>query len=474
MQTLLSYINGQWIQPQGRWLAVKNPANNQVIAQLPLGTEVEVEQAVTAAVQAFKTYSQISLTERIAYLEQLRAAYAERLEEIAEAIRLEMGAPRDFALNSQAASGLAHFDSHLAALSKFAFEYSVGHSQIVHEPIGVVGLITPWNWPMNQLVVKVLPALAAGCTLVLKPSELAPLSANLFAEIIQATDLPVGVFNLLHGDGEGVGQALSKHPQLDMLSFTGSTRAGKAITKAAADTIKHVTLELGGKSPNLILEDADLVAAVKQGVLLCMNNSGQSCDAPTRMYVPCRHYQQALAIAKTTAESLVVGDPAEATTDLGPVISQAQYERIQALIQAGLDEGATLICGGLGKPVQLSAELAEGHYVQATVFGDVEQSMRIAREEIFGPVLVILPYDNEAQLIEFANDSPYGLSAYISGSDQARMQRIARQLKAGQVQLNYPEWDLEAPFGGYKQSGNGREYAQWGLHDFLETKAIIG
>lgn len=474
MQTLLSYINGQWVQAHGRLLAVKNPANNQILAELSLGTDEDVDQAVAAAKQAFKTYSQTSLEERITYLEQLRSAYAARLADIAEAIRLEMGAPRTFALDSQAASGLAHFDSHLQALREFAFEYPQGSSLIVHEPIGIVGLITPWNWPMNQLVVKVIPALAAGCTLVLKPSELAPLSANLFAEVVQAAGLPAGVFNLLHGDGEGVGQALSKHPHIDMISFTGSTRAGKAISKAAADTIKRVTLELGGKSPNLILEDADLATAVKQGVLLCMSNSGQSCDAPTRMYVAHQHYQAALQVAKITAEALVVGDPADPSTDLGPVISQAQYERIQAMIQLGIDEGARLICGGLGKPDRLSAELTQGHYVQATVFGDVQQTMRIAREEIFGPVLVILPYDDEAQLVEFANDSPYGLSAYIASNNPECAQRIARQLKVGQVQLNYPEWDLAAPFGGYKQSGNGREYAQWGLSDFLETKAIIG
>ncbi|WP_298607340.1 aldehyde dehydrogenase family protein [uncultured Thiothrix sp.] len=474
MQTLLSYINGQWIRPQGSVLAVRNPANNQAIAQVILGTEAELELAVSAAVEAFETYSQTSLEQRIHYLEQLRAAYAARLEEIAEAIRLEMGAPQDFALNAQAASGLAHFDSHLQALREFAFEYPSGASQIVHEPIGVVGLITPWNWPMNQLVVKVIPALAAGCTLVLKPSELAPLSANLFAEIIQSTDLPTGVFNLLHGDGEGVGQELVKHPQVDMISFTGSTRAGKAITKAAADTIKRVTLELGGKSPNLILDDADLEQAIQQGVLLCMSNSGQSCDAPTRMYLPRPQYHQAIEIAKNTAVSLVVGDPKDANTNLGPVISQTQYDRIQALIQAGIDEGASLICGGLGKPKHLRADLVDGHYVQATLFAKVHQQMRIAREEIFGPVLVMLPYDSEQELIEMANDSPYGLSAYISSTNRERALRIARQLRAGQVQLNYPEWDLYAPFGGYKQSGNGREYAQWGLRDFLETKAIIG
>ena len=473
MQTLLSYVNGEWMRPQGRALAVHNPANNEMIAQVLLGTEAEVDSAVAAAVSAFKTYSQSSVTERINYLEQLRDAYAARLPAIAEAIRLEMGAPAQFALDAQAGSGLAHFDAHLKALREFQFDYPQGSSQIVHEAIGVVGLITPWNWPMNQLVVKVLPALAAGCTLILKPSELAPLSATLFAELVHETDLPKGVFNLLHGDGEGVGQALTRHPHIDMISFTGSTRAGKAITKAAADTIKRVTLELGGKSPNLILDDADLEAAVRQGVLLCMSNSGQSCDAPTRMYVPRELYQTALEIAKATAESLIVGDPVDPATNLGPVISQTQYDKIQTLIQTGLDEGAGLICGGLGKPEYLSAEFAQGHYVKATIFAGT-QNMQIAREEIFGPVLVILPYENEKQLIELANDSPYGLSAYIASNNRERALNVARQLRVGQVQLNYPEWDLYAPFGGYKQSGNGREYAQWGIHDFLETKAIIG
>lgn len=474
MQTLLSYINGQWIRPTGSSLELRNPANNCVIAEVIMGTASDLDRAVAAAVAAFKTYAQISLEQRIQYLEQLRDAYAARLPEIAEAIRLEMGAPRTFALDAQAASGLAHFDSHLQALREFAFEYPSGASQIVHEPIGVVGLITPWNWPMNQLVVKVIPALAAGCTLVLKPSELAALSANLFVELVQSTDLPAGVFNLLHGDGEGVGQGLSKHPQIEMISFTGSTRAGKAITQAAAETIKRVTLELGGKSPNLILDDADLDLAVKQGVLLCMSNSGQSCDAPTRMYVPRAQYQQAIQIAAATAAELVVGDPSDPQVNLGPVISHAQYERIQAFIQTGLDEGAELLCGGLGKPSHLQAELAEGNYVQATIFVNVQQSMRIAREEIFGPVLVLIPYDDERALIDMANDSSYGLSAYIASANRDRALSIARKLRAGQVQINYPEWDLYAPFGGYKQSGNGREYAQWGLRDFLETKAIIG
>lgn len=470
MQTLASYLNGQWFMPSGSILPVYNPANGSLIAQLALGSPEDTHQAIQAAQQAFPAYAQTPLAERIAYLEALREAYARRRQDLADAIRLEMGAPARFALNAQAESGLAHFDAHLQALHTFAFEYRMNQSQIVHEPIGVVALITPWNWPMNQLVVKVIPALAAGCTMVVKPSELAPLSAQIFAELIDEIGLPAGVFNLLHGDGEGVGQTLSKHPEVAMVSFTGSMRAGVAISKAAADTVKRVSLELGGKSPNLILRDADFPKAITQAVNYCMSNSGQSCDAPTRLYVPIERYTEALQQAKMAALALKVGDPQAADTDLGPVVSALHYERIQQWIQIGIDEGAKLICGGLGKPKGLE----QGHYVKATVFGDVHQTMRIAREEIFGPVLVILPYQDEEELIQLANDSDYGLSAYISSTDPQHAADIARRLRAGQVQLNYPDWDLYAPFGGYKQSGNGREYAQWGLHDFLETKAIIG
>lgn len=470
MQTLASYLNGQWFMPSGSVMPVYNPANASLIAELALGSPEDAHQAIQAAKQAFPAYAQTTLAERIGYLEALRDVYARRRQDLADAIRLEMGAPARFALNAQAESGLAHFDAHLKALREFAFEYRINQSQIVHEPIGVVALITPWNWPMNQLVVKVIPALAAGCTMVVKPSEIAPLSAQIFAELIHEIDLPPGVFNLLHGDGEGVGQTLSRHPEVAMVSFTGSMRAGVAISKAAADTVKRVSLELGGKSPNLILRDADFPKAITQAVNYCMSNSGQSCDAPSRLYVPIERYAEALQQAQVAALALKVGDPQAVDTDLGPVVSALQYERIQQWIQIGIDEGASLVCGGLGKP----AGLEQGYYVKTTVFGNVHQTMRIAREEIFGPVLVILPYQDEEELIQLANDSDYGLSAYISSADPQHAVRIARRLRVGQVQLNYPEWDVHAPFGGYKQSGNGREYAQWGLQDFLETKAIIG
>lgn len=470
MQTFLSYINGEWLKPSGTALAVHNPADENIIGQVILGTDKDTDRAVQAASLAFQFYSKLSLQERLGFIEAMRDEYAKRIEDIALAMCQEMGAPITFSREAQATSGLGHFDAHLNAAREFKFEYSVNTSLILHEPIGVAALITPWNWPMNQLVAKVIPALIAGCTMVVKPSEISPISANIFAEVVDAIGLPAGVFNLLHGDGQGVGQALSKHPLVDLVSFTGSIRAGTAITQAAADTVKRVTLELGGKSPNLILRDADFESAVSQGVQYCMANTGQSCDAPSRMYVPKEHYQDALALAKQSALSLKTGNPLDADTDLGPVVSQLQYERIQNLIQVGIEEGAEIVCGGLGKP----SGLEKGYYVKTTIFGQVSQNMRIAREEVFGPVLVIIPYEDEDQLIEFANDSEYGLSSYISSVNLEHANQIARKLRTGQVQINYPEWDLYAPFGGYKKSGNGREYAQWGLVDYLETKAIVG
>jgi aldehyde dehydrogenase (NAD+) len=340
----------------------------------------------------------------------------------------------------------------------------------VHEAIGVAGLITPWNWPMNQIACKVAPALAAGCTVVLKPSEIAPLSGILFAEIMHEAGVPAGVFNLVNGDGPGVGQVLSSHPDIDIVSFTGSTRAGILVAKSAADTVKRVAQELGGKSPNLILADADLASAVAGGVEGCFANSGQSCDAPTRMLVPRERHDEALAIAKQTAEKLVTGDPRDPSTNLGPVISQVQYDKIQALIASGIQDGAILVTGGRDRPEGLS----QGYYVRPTVFGGVTPEMRIAREEIFGPVLSIMPYDSEEQAVEIANDTVYGLAAYVQSGELAHARTIARQMRAGQVHINSPDWDLFAPFGGYKQSGNGREYADWGMRDYLETKALIG
>jgi aldehyde dehydrogenase (NAD+) len=350
MQTLLSYIQGEWTRPQGASLDVHNPATEEVVAHVVLGTAADVDKAIASARKAFEHYGYTSFAERLAYVEALRDQYAARIHDIADAMRIEMGAPKAFALESQAGSGLAHFDAHLQAARKFDFEYHVNNSRIVHEPIGIAALITPWNWPMNQLVVKVIPALLSGCTMVVKPSEISPLSAQIFTEVVHAAKLPPGVFNLLHGDGAGVGSALSSHRDVDMVSFTGSARAGVAITTAAAPTIKRVTLELGGKSPNLILDDADLEEAVQKGVQYCMNNTGQNCDAPSRMYVPAARYEEALHIAKAAAEALQVGDPAAEGTDLGPLVSQMQYDRVQAMIQMGIDEGATVMTGGVGKP----------------------------------------------------------------------------------------------------------------------------
>ncbi len=470
MQTLPSYVNRRWLLPSGELSDVVNPADESVIARVKLGTPQDADAAIAAARNAFAGYSRATVAERVAYLQAIRDIYQRRLGEIADAIRLEMGAPRKFALESQAWSGLAHLDTYIAALQTFAFEEQRGTTRILREPIGVAGLITPWNWPMNQMMCKIAPALAAACTMVLKPSEIAPLSANLLAEIVHEAGLPAGVFNLLHGAGAGVGQALASHPDVDLVSFTGSTRAGIAVAKAAADTVKRVTQELGGKSANLILPDADFASAVSAGVRSCFSNSGQSCDAPTRMLVPADRHEEALAIAGSVADNTRVGHPELDSTELGPVVSAVQYQRVQALIAAGIDEGATLVCGGLGRPPGLE----RGYYVQPTVFGQVRPHMRIAREEIFGPVLAILPYGSIAEAIAMANDSVYGLAAYVAGTDLALARQVARQLRAGQVQINYPEWDLWAPFGGYKQSGNGREYADWGLRDFLEIKAVIG
>jgi aldehyde dehydrogenase (NAD+) len=466
------YINGEWVAPsQGAALIeVINPATEQSVASVPLGTTADAEKAIAAARAAFPGFSNWSVSDRLALLGRIRDVYERRLDEIAEAISTEMGAPLAMAKSDQAWSGLGHIEATMTALESFSFEEQRGSTLIVHEAIGVAGLITPWNWPMNQIACKVAPALAAGCTVVLKPSEIAPLSGILFAEIMHEAGVPAGVFNLVNGDGPGVGQVLSSHPDIDIVSFTGSTRAGILVAKSAADTVKRVAQELGGKSPNLILADADLASAVAGGVEGCFANSGQSCDAPTRMLVPRERHDEALAIAKETAEKLVTGDPRDPSTNLGPVISQVQYDKIQALIASGIQDGAILVTGGRDRPEGLS----QGYYVRPTVFGGVTPEMRIAREEIFGPVLSIMPYDSEEQAVEIANDTVYGLAAYVQSGDLEHARTIARQMRAGQVHINSPDWDLFAPFGGYKQSGNGREYADWGMRDYLETKALIG
>ena len=465
------YIDGQWVDPvRPRQIDVINPATEEVFAQISLGSAADVDKAVVAARRAFAGFSQTTRDERLALLRRILAEYMKRYDDIAAAVSQEMGAPLQFAKDEQAYCGMAHLKSTIKALESFHFEEQRGTTRIVREGIGVAGLITPWNWPLNQIAAKVAPAIAAGCTMILKPSELAPFNALIFAEVMDAAGTPAGVFNLINGDGPGVGTAMSGHPGIDMVSFTGSTRAGILVAKSAADTVKRVSQELGGKSPNIILDDADLEMAVANGVRGVMSNSGQSCNAPTRMLVQRKQHDTALAIAKRVADAFKVGDPNAADTQIGPVVSAAQYNKIQALIDSGIKEGATLVAGGLGRPDGLN----RGCYVKPTVFGHVTPDMTIAREEIFGPVLSIMPYETEADAIAIANDTVYGLSAAVSGKDVDRARRVARQIRAGQVKINSPAWDTFAPFGGYKQSGNGREYADWGIHDFVEVKGIIG
>ena len=466
------YINGEWVAPSPRsgLIDVINPATEDSVTRVAIGTQADAEKAIRAARAAFPAFSAKSAAERLELLGRIRDRYEARLDDIAEAISTEMGAPVKMAKSDQAWSGLGHIEATMTALESFVFEEKRGTTLIVREAIGVAGLITPWNWPMNQIACKVAPALAAGCTVVLKPSEIAPLSGILFAEILHEAGVPAGVFNLVNGDGPGVGQVLSSHPEIDIVSFTGSTRAGILVAKSAADTVKRVAQELGGKSPNIILPDADLETAVRNGVLGCFGNSGQSCDAPTRMLVRRDQHDAALEIARETADGLTTGDPRDPGTDLGPVVSQVQYDKIQALIASGIQDGAVLVTGGRDRPDGLD----RGYFVKPTVFGAVTPDMRIAREEIFGPVLSIMPYDSEEQAVEIANDTVYGLAAYVQSGDLDNARRIARQMRAGQVHINSPDWDLFAPFGGYKQSGNGREYADWGMHDYLETKALIG
>ena len=464
------YIGGAWVDPLGSaTMPVENPATEETVAHIALGSVADADRAVAAARAAFPAFCDWPVAERIALLERILAEYNRRFDAFAEAMSLEMGAPMDFARSAQAWAGQVHLESTIAAAKAFHWEEQQGTTRIIREGIGVCALITPWNWPMNQIACKVGPAIAAGCTMVLKPSEIAPLSATLFAEVMHAAGTPPGVFNLVHGTGPEVGARLSAHPEVDMISFTGSTRAGVQVAQAAAPTVKRVAQELGGKSPNIILPGADLEAAVRGGVEGCFGNTGQSCDAPTRMFVPRASHDAALEIARATAESMVTGDPQESSTTLGPLISRAQWEKVQALIEAGIAEGATLVVGGPGRPEGLN----RGHFVRPTVFGHVTNDMTIAREEIFGPVLSVISYDSIDDAVAMANDTPYGLAAYVQGpEDQARA--VARRLRAGQVSLNYPDWDTFAPFGGYKQSGNGREYAGWGIHDFCEVKAIVG
>lgn len=465
------YIDGQWVDTQsGNTLEVIDPSTEQAFISIAVGNAADVDSAVNAAAKAFPAFSVTPVSERLALLKNILRVYNLRYEDLVKAVSREMGAPLHFARDSQVWSGRAHLESTISALETFQFNEVHGITQVIREAIGVCALITPWNWPLNQIVCKVAPAIAAGCTVVLKPSEIAPLTGIIFAEIMHEAGVPAGVFNLLNGTGPDVGHYMASHPKVDMVSFTGSTRAGILVAKAAADTVKRVAQELGGKSANILLEDADFDVAVAKGVKGCFSNSGQSCNAPTRMLVPRAQHARALQIAKITAEQLVTGNPQEASTNLGPVISDAQFAKIQSLIAIGIEEGATLVTGGLGRPEGLD----KGYYVRPTVFGDVTAQMTIAREEIFGPVLSIIAYDSEAQAIEMANDTVYGLAAYIQSGNIEHARAVAKQMRVGSVYLNYPVWDTLAPFGGYKQSGNGREYAGWGIHDFLEIKGVVG
>jgi aldehyde dehydrogenase (NAD+) len=465
------YINGQWVDPvTPNEFDVINPATEEVCAKISLGSEADVNKAVAAAKAAFETFSRTNRQERIELLESCVASYKKHYMDIANAIREEMGAPQSLASTAQAYCGQGHLEEALRVLRTFEFEEELGKHRIFKEPIGVCGLITPWNWPVNQISCKVAPALAVGCTMVLKPSEVAPLSAYIFAQVMHEAGVPAGVFNMINGDGPTVGTALSKHPDVSMMSFTGSTRAGALVAQNAAPTVKRVTQELGGKSPNIVLDDADLEAAVARGVMHMYNNTGQSCNAPSRMLVPAAKLAAAEAIAAKVTESVVVGDPTAETTTMGPVVSEVQFNKIQALIQKGIDEGAKLVTGGPGRPEGLS----KGYFIRPTVFSQANNEMTIAREEIFGPVLTMIPYETEEEAIRIANDTPYGLAGYVQSGDIEHARAVASRIRAGNVSINGAPAGFDVPFGGFKQSGNGREWGPHGFTDFLEIKAVQG
>jgi aldehyde dehydrogenase (NAD+) len=471
MEKLKFYIDGAWADPTTpSTLGIVNPATEETFAKISLGSSADVDRAAKAARRAFATYSVTSVEARLSWLHKIIEGFRARLPELARMMTLEMGAPITFATQRQATVALFHFEEAARVLANYKFEERMGNGIIRREPIGVCGLITPWNWPLNQVASKVAPALATGCTVVLKPSEIAPLSAMLFAEIVDEAGIPAGVFNLVNGDGPTVGEAIAAHPEIDMVSFTGSTTAGVRVAKLAADTVKRVAQELGGKSANIILADADLKAAVIQGVHGCYTNGGQNCQSPTRMLIPRAQRDAAFAAAREAVDTIRLGDPLDPVSTMGPLVSQAQFEKVQDLIQSGVDEGATLVAGGMGRP----SEVNRGYYVRPTVFGDVTPEMKIAREEIFGPVLSIMSYDTEDEAIEIANDTPFGLAGFVQSRDPDRARAVASRIRAGRVYLNGAPFDRSLPFGGYKQSGNGREFGVFGFEEYLEVKAILG
>jgi aldehyde dehydrogenase (NAD+) len=465
------YIEGEWVAPAvPKLMDVINPATEEVAGQISLGSITDVDRAVAAARRAFPAYSATSKDERLALLQRIIDGYEARIGELAAAMTAEMGSPITFSNEVQTVNALTHFKEMIAVLKSYEFERFMGGTLIRREPIGVCGLITPWNWPLNQVTSKLAPALATGCTVVLKPSEIAPLSAILFTEILHDAGVPKGVFNLVNGDGATVGEAISRHPGIDMVSFTGSTRAGVLVAKGAADTVKRVVQELGGKSANIVLPDADLEKAIPPGVLRCFSNTGQSCQAPTRMLVHRSQRELAIALARKAADQVKVGDPRDVETTMGPVVSKTQFDKVQGLIERGIQEGATLVCGGPGRPPGFN----RGYYVRPTVFADVTSDMTIAKEEIFGPVLSMMTYDTEEQAIAIANNTTYGLAGYVQAGDIDGARRVAAKLRAGRVYLNGAPVDRSVPFGGYKQSGNGREHGVFGFEEYLEVKAVLG
>jgi aldehyde dehydrogenase (NAD+) len=465
------YVNGGWVEPlQPILIDVVDPSTEEAFTKIAAGGPKDVDRAVAAAKAAFPSFARTSRKDRLDLLRAILSEYNKRRQDIAETLSREMGAPVKFALEKQAATGTGHLMRMIEVLETYPFESVEGSTLIAREPIGVVGLITPWNWPINQIVCKVAPGIASGCTMVLKPSEVAPLNAIIWSEVMHAAGVPAGVYNMVQGEGAVVGDAMSSHPDIDMMSFTGSTRAGILVAQSAATTVKRVCQELGGKSANILLPDVDFQTAVTKGVLGMMGNSGQSCNAPTRMFVPLDRQEEVKAIAKAAAARVVPGDVNDAKTTIGPVVSEVQFNKIQRLIQAGIDEGAEVVIGGAGRPENLN----RGYFVRPTVFANVRNDMTIAREEIFGPVLSILPYKDEADAIRLANETVYGLAAYVQSGDLAHARRVAAEMRAGNVFVNYPASDTAAPFGGYKQSGNGREYGKWAIDDFTEIKAVIG